>query len=78
MNVTFEEQGPIARTTPSNGQGLAAWMVRKQIVDTISHAQTVLLVAVVIIFGTAAVIGASAMSHKEIDTHKNFVPAVVR
>ena len=77
MNVTFEEQGPIART-PSSGRGIAAWMVRKHIADTVSHAQTVILVGVVIILAAAVLIGRSALSKSEIDTHKNFVPAVIR
>lgn len=77
MNVVFEEQGPIART-PSNARGIAAWMIRNHIADTVSHAQTVLLVGTVIVLTATILIGKSALSKDAIDTHKNFVPAVVR
>lgn len=76
MNVVFEEQGPVART-PSSGRGIAAWMIRNHIADTVSHAQTIILVGVIIILAVSVLIGKSALSKDAIDTHKNFVPAVV-
>ena len=77
MNVVFEEQGPVART-PSNARGIAAWMIRNHIADTVSHAQPIILVGVIIILAASLLIGKSALSKDAIDTHKNFVPAVVR
>lgn len=77
MNVVFEEQSPVART-PSSGRGIAAWMVRNHIADSISRAQTMLLIVTIIVLAVATFIGHSALSKDAIDTHKNFVPAVVR
>ncbi len=77
MNVVFEEQAPI-HTSPASGRGIVAWMIRNHVADTASHAQTMLLVAVVIVLALSALIGRSALSEEGVDTHKNFVPAVVR
>lgn len=77
MSVVFEEQGPLVRAA-SSGRGIAAWMIRNHIADTVSHAQTIILIGVVIILAASVLIGKSALSKEAIDTHKNFVPAVVR
>ncbi len=77
MNVVFEEQGPVVRA-PSGARGITAWMLRNHIADTVSHAQTIILVGVVVILAVTVLMGKSALSKNEINTHKNFVPAVVR
>ncbi len=76
MNVVFEEQGPVVRA-PSGARGITAWMLRNHIADTVSHAQTIILVGVIIILAASLLIGKSALSKNEINTHKNFVPAVI-
>lgn len=80
MNVVFEEQAPIAHSSTS--RGIVAWMLRNNIANTASHAQTMLLVLVVILLSISLLLAKSAMSHDEIDTHKGlkntFENAVIR
>ncbi len=78
MNVTFEEQGPIARSPIQNTRGIIGWMLKNNIVKTVSQAQTVLIIGALILFFSAFFIGTSAISKEEVDPHKNFLPAVVR
>ena len=77
MNVVFEEQAPIAHSA-SSPRGIVAWMLRNNIANTASHAQTILLVLVVILLAISLLLAKSAISQDTIDPRKNFVPAVVR
>ncbi|MDQ5927691.1 MAG: hypothetical protein QG633_129 [Patescibacteria group bacterium] len=71
MNVVFEEQGPVVRAS-SGARGITAWMLRNHIADTVSHAQTIILVGVIIILAASLLIGKSALSKNEINTHKGY------